>query len=144
MKKLLLSLIQTFFVLSVFAQLRATSNLNLRECASTSCKVLATIPQGTQFNIQGSNSYLSEWIAINYNGSSGYVLSSYLKPYSSSNTTSGIKYYTNSEGHRIQSPTNYNSQPAGATALCRDGTYSFSQNHRGTCSHHGGVARWLD
>lgn len=33
--------------------------------------------------------------------------------------------------------------PIGATALCRDGTYSFSQNRRGTCSHHGGVAQWL-
>jgi len=33
--------------------------------------------------------------------------------------------------------------PAGATARCRDGTYSYSQNHRGTCSHHGGVAQWL-
>jgi hypothetical protein len=34
--------------------------------------------------------------------------------------------------------------PRGATALCRDGTYSFSQTHSGTCSHHGGVAQWLD
>jgi len=34
--------------------------------------------------------------------------------------------------------------PPGATALCRDGTYSFSRTHSGTCSHHGGVARWLD
>jgi hypothetical protein len=33
--------------------------------------------------------------------------------------------------------------PPGATALCRDGTYSFSQTHSGTCSHHGGVAQWL-
>jgi len=33
--------------------------------------------------------------------------------------------------------------PVGATAKCRDGTYSYSQNHRGTCSHHGGVAQWL-
>ena len=33
--------------------------------------------------------------------------------------------------------------PAGATAQCRDGTYSFSQHRSGTCSHHGGVARWL-
>lgn len=32
--------------------------------------------------------------------------------------------------------------PAGATALCRDGTYSFSQHRQGTCSHHGGVAEW--
>jgi hypothetical protein len=33
--------------------------------------------------------------------------------------------------------------PAGATAICNDGTYSFSQSRRGTCSHHGGVNRWL-
>jgi len=35
-----------------------------------------------------------------------------------------------------------NGRPQGATALCRDGTYSFSQHHDGTCSHHGGVERW--
>jgi S1-C subfamily serine protease len=35
------------------------------------------------------------------------------------------------------------SAPKGATAQCRDGTYSFSQSRRGTCSSHGGVARWL-
>jgi hypothetical protein len=34
--------------------------------------------------------------------------------------------------------------PRGATARCRDATYSFSQHHSGTCSHHGGVAAWLD
>ncbi len=33
--------------------------------------------------------------------------------------------------------------PAGATAQCRDGSYSFSASRRGTCSHHGGVAQWL-
>lgn len=33
--------------------------------------------------------------------------------------------------------------PAGATALCRDGTYSFSAHRSGTCAGHGGVARWL-
>ena len=35
------------------------------------------------------------------------------------------------------------SVPAGATARCRDGTYSFSQHRSGTCSRHGGVAAWL-
>ena len=38
----------------------------------------------------------------------------------------------------------HDAAPPGATAQCRDGTYSFSQHHSGTCSHHGGVARWLD
>ena len=32
--------------------------------------------------------------------------------------------------------------PAGATALCRDGTYSYSEHRQRTCSHHGGVAEW--
>lgn len=30
--------------------------------------------------------------------------------------------------------------PAGATAICRDGSYSFSVQRQGRCSHHGGVA----
>lgn len=32
--------------------------------------------------------------------------------------------------------------PAGAMAMCRDNTYSYSANHRGTCSHHKGVKIW--
>ena len=32
--------------------------------------------------------------------------------------------------------------PTGATAKCVDGTYSYSQTHSGTCSHHGGVSVW--
>jgi len=28
------------------------------------------------------------------------------------------------------------------TALCRDGSYSYSAHQSGTCSWHGGVARW--
>jgi len=33
--------------------------------------------------------------------------------------------------------------PAGATAKCKDGTFSSSKVHSGSCSHHGGVASWL-
>lgn len=51
-------------------------------------------------------------------------------------------YYINSSGNKIQSPTKYDSAPSGASARCRDGTYSFSQHRSGTCSHHGGVAEW--
>ena len=36
------------------------------------------------------------------------------------------------------------SPPPGATAHCTDGSYSFSTHHSGSCSHHGGVAAWLD
>jgi hypothetical protein len=34
--------------------------------------------------------------------------------------------------------------PPGATAHCKDGTYSKSKTHSGTCSGHGGVSQWLD
>ena len=59
---------------------------------------------------------------------------------------SNSNYYTNVNGNTVHSPayTEDNSVPQGATAQCRDGTYSFSQNHRGTCSHHGGVSNWLN
>lgn len=33
--------------------------------------------------------------------------------------------------------------PDGATAKCGDSSYSFSHSRSGTCSRHGGVARWL-
>ena len=50
--------------------------------------------------------------------------------------------YTNTYGNEVPSPYAAPSQPAGASAQCRDGTYSFSQSRRGTCSHHGGVLEW--
>jgi Protein of unknown function (DUF3761) len=40
-------------------------------------------------------------------------------------------------------PPSKETPPAGATAECNDGTYSYSQHRSGTCSHHGGVKRWL-
>lgn len=54
-------------------------------------------------------------------------------------------HYVNSDGNVVHSPAHTISgrAPSGATAQCRDGTYSFSQHRRGTCSHHGGVEDWL-
>lgn len=51
--------------------------------------------------------------------------------------------YVNTYGNVVCSPYASSSAPAGATAKCVDGTYSFSQSHSGTCSHHGGVSTWL-
>lgn len=51
--------------------------------------------------------------------------------------------YVNSKGQTVQRPETCSAPPQGATAHCRDGTYSFSRNRRGTCSHHGGVGKWL-
>lgn len=49
-------------------------------------------------------------------------------------------YYKNVSGHCVHSPS---TSPAGATAKCRDATYSDSEHASGTCSHHGGVALWI-
>jgi hypothetical protein len=55
------------------------------------------------------------------------------------------KHYVNSAREVVHSPSRSKdgAVPPGASAQCRDGTYSFSRSHRGTCSHHGGVAAWL-
>jgi hypothetical protein len=52
------------------------------------------------------------------------------------------KHYQNKDGKEVHSPSKSKSgqAPSGASAHCRDGSYSFSTHHSGTCSHHGGVS----
>jgi hypothetical protein len=40
--------------------------------------------------------------------------------------------------------TSRKSGSAAPTALCKDGSSSYSQHHSGTCSGHGGVEKWLN
>jgi uncharacterized protein YgiM (DUF1202 family) len=139
-------LVALFCVVSGFSQSTtkyATANLNLRTNPNTKGKIITIIPKGTTVTIDEDCN--CTWILVSYKNYVGYVSSKYLtkKKVEQTKPTSTVRYYTNTEGKRVQSPTHYNAIPAGATAICRDGTYSFSRNRRGTCSHHGGVARWL-
>ena len=43
--------------------------------------------------------------------------------------------YVSSKRQTVQRPENCSAPPQGATAQCRDGTYSFSQSRRGTCGY---------
>jgi hypothetical protein len=52
-------------------------------------------------------------------------------------------YYRNSDGNCVHRPQQAATAPSGATAQCKDGSYSFSQHRQGTCSGHHGVAQWL-
>jgi len=54
-------------------------------------------------------------------------------------------HYKNKAGQTVHSPAKSidGKVPTGASAECRDGSYSFSKNRRGTCSGHGGVSNWL-
>src|SRR3954468_4373172 len=62
---------------------------------------------------------------------------------STSSGGSGGDTYTNVDGNEVHSPVKAPAAPAGATAHCKDGTWSFSQHRQGTCSGHGGVASWI-
>lgn len=115
----------------------ASVDLNLRVSPNTNSQVLTTIRRAEKVKV--IEDCVCKWIPVSYQGTSGYVSKKYL----SVSKPSKIKHYTNSKGRRVQSPTHYESAPSGATARCQDGTYSFSQSRRGTCSHHGGVAKWL-
>lgn len=147
MNKLLLLLCQIIFAFTLNAQditKYTTTSLNMRFSADSLSEVLTVIPKGTLVTI--AEDCDCRWIPIEYNGQIGYVSTKHLskeQPSSDAHAEGAIKYYTNSKGEKVQSPTKYNTAPEGASALCRDGTYSFSRSRRGTCSHHGGVAKWL-
>lgn len=140
MKKFIVTLVVCLIAIApTFAQNRiARFSVNLRAQSNTKSTVLDVIPQGTCVYVVGD--LANGWSQVVYNYQVGYVYSSYLM---SGQFTYPLRYYTNSAGQRVQSPTYYPSAPRGATARCVDGTYSFSKNRRGTCSHHGGVAQWL-
>lgn len=55
------------------------------------------------------------------------------------------RHHKANDGQEVHSParSTHDQMPAGASAKCRDGTYSFSQHRQGTCSQHSGVAIWL-
>ena len=68
-------------------------------------------------------------------------------PHTSTNSAAACPagYYRNVDSVCVHRPvkTQGAAIPQGASAQCRDGSYSFSKHHQGTCSHHGGVARWF-
>ncbi len=149
MKKLILILTFACSAILAFAQMQVTTaGINLRDEPNASSQVLTIIPRGASVNISGGCA--EGWCPVEYRGVSGYVSKAFLRdPQGQTIQTNGadaqspVHYYTNVDGNKVQAPTKYAATPAGASAQCADGTYSFSQHRRGTCSHHGGVARWL-
>ena len=162
MKKILLylSILLTMFCIKGSAYVRyVTANLNLRYGPGVEYGVITSLPKGASVNIDEDCD--CKWVPVEYHSHIGYIPTKFLsnkapdrkvktkrrtQPTPSVTYTSqrrSVRYYTNVDGYMVQSPTRYNSAPADATALCRDGSYSFSRNRRGTCSYHGGVSRWL-
>ncbi len=48
-----------------------------------------------------------------------------------------------SSGSSTKGTEGVDANAAGATAKCKDGSFSHSKGHSGACSRHGGVAQWL-
>ena len=123
----------------------ATAILRVREAANDTASILATIPYGSEV---ARDNCSSGWCRIAFGGITGYSSQQYLtgsRPPAADACIGSGRGYTNSRGEWVPSPcqTSGGGPPAGASAQCRDGTYSFSRSRRGTCSGHGGVARWL-
>ena len=74
------------------------------------------------------------------------VYAKHVLPYNESDEQILVEHhhYRNSNGRTVHSPAHSKNgkRPNGASAKCRDGSYSFSKHRRGTCSRHHGVANW--
>lgn len=139
-------------------------NAYLMAEADSNSFAIEKIPQGTP--VQLFEDCDCEWVCVAFNNHYGYIRSDILQKEKhdnvesqklvvkespqSSNQQSHPAYSSSPVSSKktnasvpVSNVTN-NTPPDGATALCRDGTYSFSKNHKGTCSWHGGVAKWLD
>jgi uncharacterized protein YgiM (DUF1202 family) len=146
-KKLLVLFV--FLAQSAFAYSAiTTSNVNLRLEPSQKAKIIKVIQRSSKISVAACAS--NGWCRVRASGRLGYMRSSFLRriearvtPAQRPAVNNSGRGYTNSQGNRIQSPVRADAAPSGASALCRDGTYSFSASRRGTCSRHGGVAQWL-
>lgn len=88
-------------------------------------------------DVTNTDSSLNSDSNLNNSSSSSDFLSSSKNPLLNTDKNDSTKYYTNSNGIKVESP---DSNPVGATARCKDGTYSHSLDSQGSCSDHGGVA----
>lgn len=132
---------------------------NLRDRPSKSGSVVRTVnkgdlltlidatPIGPWYRVRDSRSDLEGWVhgntiaLLQTTEVAPVNVSSPQSPRRTLPPVSG-RSYVNVDGVRVPSPVFSETKPAGATARCRDGSYSFSQHRRGTCSYHGGVAEW--
>ena len=119
-----------------------TTSVRLREKPFASARALAALPRGTPVRLYACS---QGWCNVAVSQLAGYLLEEFLTTQAPQTATSQGRGYINSQGERVPSPmrTADGQPPPGATAHCRDGTFSFSRARQGTCSHHGGVADWL-
>ena len=116
--------------------------VRLHSGPSVTSRVVGVIPAGSRVAVGDCN---GGWCDVLFRGQHGYSSARLLRASAPQRVEYSGSGYTNSRGYTVPSParTSDNQSPPGACAQCGDGTYSFSMSRRGTCSHHGGVSRWL-
>ena len=94
--------------------------------------VLAAVIAVAPFAVAEARSHRAYSHHSGYSRSYGHV---------SERSLTSHNHYTNISGHYVHGPSRMigGGRPAGASAHCSDGTWSFSEHARGTCSHHGGI-----
>jgi hypothetical protein len=134
---------------------------NLRDRPSKSGNVLTTVTKGDLLRLINATP-VGPWYRVrdDRNDSEGWVHGNTIALLQTTESTSADasapqrprrtlppatagRSYVNVDGVRVPSPVFSETKPAGSTARCRDGSYSFSRHRRGTCSYHGGVAEWF-
>lgn len=141
-----------------------SAKANIRESPSRSSRIITQVernqrltvtraaPSGPWYSVQDEQTRTEGWIhgsTIAFDSASGTTTAAPPKTREETNQPRTVpppvgsgRSYINVDGVRVPSPVFSDTRPEGTTARCRDGSYSFSQHRRGTCSHHGGVAVW--
>ena len=115
--------------------LYADGNLNVRSGPGTDYPVVRTLSRGESVEVGAADDRGWSRVGGTYSNEYVYRPARTLRPDPSSTS--------DSKPTRKRSPVEEAEvSHAGATAMCRDGSLSYSAHRRGTCSHHGGVAVW--
>jgi uncharacterized protein YraI len=119
----------------------AAASVRLRADARADSRVLITLARGARVEVRAC---AVEWCWVEYGNRSGYVAERFLTRAGPRVVAQRGRMYASAKGSVVPAPLfGFTGPPKGATARCRDGSYSFSQSRSGTCSNHGGVAKWL-
>jgi uncharacterized protein YraI len=146
------------------------STIRIRRGPGTQYEAIGGLVSGTCMSISGRNQE-SDWVYItSEDNKTGWVaawlltIDGNVNTVSVSNAYAPLPAYTavvavppakqknksdnsNSSGNQNQGSVSQGSSSqstsSGASAVCKDGSLSYSTHNSGTCSYHGGVSQWL-
>jgi hypothetical protein len=119
-----------------FTTLYAHAPLNVRAGPGTRYRVVRTLARGESIGVGVADG--RGWAPVQGSYAGEYVF----RDSPSLRSTRPASHTPSTASRRPRRTRSEEVSPTGATAMCRDGSLSYSAHRRGTCSHHGGVAVW--